>query len=81
MFLQDLIILRGKNVHPEDLEDRVRGCHPSIRPGGVAAFSVDSSRAGQGEEVVLYLEVTKGKISQSALKEICSAARQTVSVG
>ncbi len=39
--LKDLIILRGKNLHPEDLEAVVEGAHPLLRPGCSAAFSVE----------------------------------------
>lgn len=71
--------MRGRNVYPADLEDHVRGCHPSVRPGGVAAFSVESE-ADQGEEVVVYLELAKGKgaIAKDQMGEICKAARLAV---
>ncbi|MCB9686348.1 MAG: AMP-binding protein [Alphaproteobacteria bacterium] len=52
--LKDLIIVRGRNLHPQDLEASVRWAHPSIRPGGVAAFSVE--RPGADEELVVLLE-------------------------
>jgi acyl-CoA synthetase (AMP-forming)/AMP-acid ligase II len=41
--LKDIIILNGRNLYPNDLEDSLRGCHPAIRPGGVAVFGVDSA--------------------------------------
>jgi acyl-CoA synthetase (AMP-forming)/AMP-acid ligase II len=37
----DLIIVTGNNHHPEDIEQSVEACHPAIRPGGVAAFSLE----------------------------------------
>ncbi|HYG62721.1 MAG TPA: amino acid adenylation domain-containing protein, partial [Thermoanaerobaculia bacterium] len=53
--LKDLIILRGRNLYPQDLELTAERSHPALRAGG-AAFSVD----GQGEErVVLALEVER----------------------
>jgi acyl-CoA synthetase (AMP-forming)/AMP-acid ligase II len=39
--LKDLIIVAGNNHHPEDIEQTVEACHPAIRPGGVAAFSLE----------------------------------------
>jgi acyl-CoA synthetase (AMP-forming)/AMP-acid ligase II/acyl carrier protein len=39
--LKDLIILRGRNYFPEDIEHSVAGAHPTFRIGYTAAFSVD----------------------------------------
>jgi len=39
--LKDLIILRGVNHHPEDLEVTVEGCNPALRPSLGAAFAVE----------------------------------------
>lgn len=38
--LKDLIIIRGRNIYPQDIEETIRDCHPLIRPGGVVAFAV-----------------------------------------
>lgn len=54
--IKDLIILRGRNHYPEDLERTVEGAHPSVRPGGVAAFAVErdeEERLGVAVEVGL----------------------------
>jgi acyl-CoA synthetase (AMP-forming)/AMP-acid ligase II len=40
--LKDLIIIRGRNLYPQDLEDSLRDAHPLIRPGGIAAFGAHS---------------------------------------
>ena len=40
--LKDVLVLRGKKVAPQDVENTaVRAC-PSLRPGGCAAFTVDA---------------------------------------
>nr|AIE12089.1 putative cis-AT type polyketide synthase module A5A [uncultured bacterium] len=36
--LKDLIIVRGRNYYPQDIELTVEQCHPVVRPGCVAAF-------------------------------------------
>src|SRR5205814_5891612 len=46
--LKDLIIIRGRNVHPEDVEAVAAGAHPAIRAGSVVAFGVEHD----GEEAV-----------------------------
>ena len=51
---KDLVIIRGRNMHPEDIEESVRRCHPGIRSGGVVAFSIPGTAT---EELVVVLEV------------------------
>jgi myxalamid-type polyketide synthase MxaE and MxaD len=46
---KDILIVRGQNYFPPDLERAVDGCHPAIRPGGVAAFGGEED----GDLVVL----------------------------
>jgi len=38
--LKDLIILRGRNYYPQDIEQSAEKSHPALQPGGGAAFSV-----------------------------------------
>ena len=53
---KDLIIVRGRNHYPQDIETTVVGASPAIRPGTCAAFSVDS---GTEEKVVVILEMPR----------------------
>jgi acyl-CoA synthetase (AMP-forming)/AMP-acid ligase II len=53
---KDLIIVRGRNHYPQDIEDTVVGASSAIRPGTCAAFSVDS---GAEEKLVLILEMPR----------------------
>ncbi|HEU4506949.1 MAG TPA: amino acid adenylation domain-containing protein [Pyrinomonadaceae bacterium] len=53
--LKDLIIIRGLNHYPQDIEQTVQRCSPALRPGCGAAFSINV--AGE-ERVVLVNEVT-----------------------
>ncbi len=49
--LKDLVILRGRNLYPQDLELSVEHCHPGLRPGCCAAFAVDAAgRESPGRE-------------------------------
>jgi acyl-CoA synthetase (AMP-forming)/AMP-acid ligase II len=43
---KDLIILRGRNLHPQDLELTIERSHLALRPGCGAAFSIEV----EGEE-------------------------------
>lgn len=54
--LKDLIILRGRNYYPQDIELTVERSHPSLRPGCGAAFSVE---IGSEERLVIVQEVMR----------------------
>ena len=54
--LKDLLIIRGRNLYPQDIEATVARCHPALRAGGGAAFSVDV--AGE-ERLVIVHEVNQ----------------------
>jgi acyl-CoA synthetase (AMP-forming)/AMP-acid ligase II len=36
--LKDVLVVRGRNHYPEDIEATVQAVHPALRPGGGAAF-------------------------------------------
>lgn len=56
--LKDLIIIRGKNFHPQDIEVVVAGCHDAFRTDCGAAFPVDLD----GEErLVIVQEIDRQK--------------------
>jgi acyl-CoA synthetase (AMP-forming)/AMP-acid ligase II/acyl carrier protein len=50
--VKDLIIIRGCNHYPHDIEQTVEQSHPALRPGGGAAFSVDVD----GEERLVIVQ-------------------------
>ncbi|NTX50273.1 non-ribosomal peptide synthase/polyketide synthase [Myxococcus sp. CA039A] len=61
--LKDLIILRGRNIHPQDLELTVEQSHPALRPGCTAAFALEVD----GEErLVVVQEVDVRKLVDPA---------------
>lgn len=55
---KDLIIIRGKNHYPQDIEISVERCHKQVRPGCVAAFSLEE---GNEEALGVALEVDTRK--------------------
>jgi acyl-CoA synthetase (AMP-forming)/AMP-acid ligase II/acyl carrier protein len=50
--LKDLIILRGRNLYPHDLERTAERSHPDLQPGAGAAFAVEED--GQESLVIAY---------------------------
>jgi acyl-CoA synthetase (AMP-forming)/AMP-acid ligase II len=80
--LKDLIIIRGRNIYPQDVERTCEVAHSSVRQGSVAAFAAD--REGE-ERVIVAIEVERGKVvrddpaSQSEYEAIAEALRRAVS--
>jgi len=63
--IKDLIILRGRNHYPQDLELTAEQAHAALRPGGSAAFAVDSE-----EEELLVLAAEVERRSNAPVEEI-----------
>lgn len=53
---KDLIIIRGDNYYPQDIEWLTEATHPALRKGRVAAFSIDLHEA---ERLVIVQEVER----------------------
>lgn len=51
--IKDVLIVRGRNVQPHDVEEVAEASHPACRPGGSAAVSWDD---GDREQVVVVQE-------------------------
>ena len=71
--LKDLIIIRGRNLYPQDIEAVVERCHPALRPGGSAAFAVETDGA---ERLVVVQELEQRR--QADLPAIMDAIRETL---
>ncbi len=56
--LKDLIIIRGRNHYPQDIELTVERSHAALRPGCGAAFSIDHN---DEERLVIVQEVDPRK--------------------
>nr|BBH88015.1 acyl-CoA synthetase [Thermosporothrix sp. COM3] len=52
--LKDVIIIRGRNFYPQDIEVTVENAHPAIRLGTCAAFSIEEDNQ---EQLVIVAEV------------------------
>jgi nonribosomal peptide synthetase protein BlmVI len=70
----DLIILRGQNHHPEDLERRAEACSADIIPGGTAAIPVE--RDGE-EKVAILVELSSGT-DDLAIGQLARKLRSTL---
>ncbi len=71
--LKDLIILRGRNLYPDDVELSVSRCHADLRPGCGAAFSIEH----EGEERLVVLQEV-GRHPSASHDDIVAAIRGVV---
>ncbi len=70
--LKDLIIIRGRNHYPQDLEYSVEEATPLVRAGSLAAFAVDHDGR---ERVVIVAELERGRRDRSEILAAMDAIR------
>ena len=76
--LKDLIIIRGRNHYPQDIERSVEEASGLIRAGSVAAFAVDVE---ERERVVVVAEVERGRRDAADLTDAFDAIRRRLATG
>jgi acyl-CoA synthetase (AMP-forming)/AMP-acid ligase II/acyl carrier protein len=76
--IKDLIVIRGQNHYPQDLEKTIQVCHPSFRPGGTAAISINLQRE---EKLLVVQEVDEDKLPEgkTGLENLFKFASRAVS--
>ena len=69
--IKDLIIIRGINHYPQDIEQTVQRLHPSLRQNGGAAFSVPDENGEETLAIVQEIERTeRHKVDLEELKAL-----------
>jgi 8-amino-7-oxononanoate synthase len=74
--LKDLIIIRGLNHYPQDIEKTVQRSHQALRADCGAAFAVE---VGDEERLVVVQEVERQYIRKLDAEAVIGAIRQSVS--
>ncbi len=75
--LKDLVIVRGRNLYPQDIELTAERSHPALRAGCGAAFAAERD----GEErlvIVQEVEVPEGSPGEVDVAPIAEAVRRAV---
>jgi acyl-CoA synthetase (AMP-forming)/AMP-acid ligase II len=73
--LKDVIIIRGSNYYPQDIELKVQQSHPALRPDAGAAFGIEV----KGEEkLVIVQEVERTYLRRLDLDAIAKAIYQGI---
>ncbi len=71
---KDLVIIRGTNHYPQDLELTAERAHRALRPGSGAAFSVDVD----GEERLVVVQEVQREARTADVDEIAAAVRKAL---
>lgn len=70
--LKDLIIIRGRNYYPHDLECAVETATDALNPASTVTFSVDE---GDGEKLIVLAELKRSRVRQGDYRSEFSAIR------
>jgi amino acid adenylation domain-containing protein len=71
--IKDLIIVRGRNFHPQDIEHALTDRIEALHPGGCAAFSLDG---GDEERVVVVAELGREALRKADFATLLAAMRK-----
>ena len=73
--LKDLIIIRGRNHYPQDIEATVEQSHPALRQGCGAAFAIMQAEA---EQLIVIQELERSALRTVDSEEVITAIRRAV---
>lgn len=73
--LKDMIIIRGRNHYPQDIELTVEQSHPALQSSCSGAFAIDV--AGE-ERLAVVVEVKRSHLRNFDVQEVVKAIRQAV---
>jgi thioester reductase-like protein len=76
--LKDLIIVRGRNLYPGDVERAALAAAPVLRADSVVAFGVPDPTDGAGERIAVVAEVDPEAVSEETAAAAAAGIRQRV---
>ncbi|MEL6911005.1 MAG: AMP-binding protein [Cyanobacteria bacterium J06648_1] len=74
--IKDVIIIRGRNHYPQDIEQTIENSHPALRNSCGAAFAVEIDG---NEQLVIAQEVERSYIRKLDVDGVVAAIRKAVS--
>jgi acyl-CoA synthetase (AMP-forming)/AMP-acid ligase II len=74
--IKDLIIIRGINHYPQDIENTMQECHPALRPHCGAAFQVLDE--DEQEQLIVVQEIERSHRQQADQGKILAAIREAI---
>lgn len=76
--MKDLIILRGRNYYPQDIEAAAAASHPAVRRGCVAAFAHDQGEQGEQDALTVVAELEREHFRSVDAEAVIAAIRHGV---
>jgi acyl-CoA synthetase (AMP-forming)/AMP-acid ligase II/acyl carrier protein len=73
--IKDVIIIRGRNHYPQDIERTIEASHPALQPGACAAFAVTVEGT---EQLAVAVELRRGALKSLDSAAVIGAIRGTV---
>jgi len=73
--IKDMVLIKGRNFYPQDIELTVEKSHPALQPGATAAFSIDG---GDSERLVVVQEVRRAFRKSDDFEGIANTVRLAV---
>jgi acyl-CoA synthetase (AMP-forming)/AMP-acid ligase II len=74
--IKDVIIIRGANHYPQDVEETVQGSHPGLRRHAGAAFTVSDEE--KGEQLIIVQEVERTERHRVVADELIRQIREAI---
>jgi acyl-CoA synthetase (AMP-forming)/AMP-acid ligase II len=74
--IKEVVIIRGANHYPQDIEDTVQSCHPALHRHGGAAFTV--TEGDDPEKLIVVQEVERTERHRIAPDEIIGRIREAI---
>lgn len=74
---KDLIVIRGGNYYPHDIEFTVQQSHPALLHGRGAAFAI-TPRQGRAEQLVIVQEVDSDRFRSVDVRDVMTAVETAV---
>ena len=75
--LKDLVIIRGRNYYPNDIEFTVQETNPGLMKGRGAVFAV-TPEPGGSEQLIVVQEVDREQISEADVNDVIAAIRTAI---
>jgi acyl-CoA synthetase (AMP-forming)/AMP-acid ligase II len=77
--LKDVVIVRGRNFYPQDIELSIEASHPAVRPGCTAVFALEGGATERAAAVVeVRRDFARGADAAARWAELVAAIRTAV---
>jgi len=73
--IKEVMIVRGRNIYPQDIEASVQRAHDALKPAGGAVFSIDRE---DGEAIVVVQEIERSWLATANREDLIARIRDAV---